>query len=270
MEIIKGIQIVGPALFIKKEKALIVGDLHIGQERIMQHQGMLFPIKQYEQINKFMESTLEKLKPNTIIINGDLKHDFGKITDDEWNKITLFLKNLKKYSEVIVIAGNHDKVLQPITDKLKIEMQTEYIIGDIYICHGDKIPSEDLRFKSAKTIIIGHEHPAIRLTERMRTEIYKCYLKGKITTAGSEQNPEPSVQKTFHSKQLIVMPSVNPISEGSDILTQKLLSPFLKKAKKTITNKLKGTMNLKDFECTIIDDNNKPYFFGMLKDIEKI
>lgn len=253
MEITKGVEVIGPALFIKKEKALIVGDLHIGQERIMQYQGMMVPINQYEQINEFMEKTLEKLKPKKIIINGDLKHDFGKITSDEWDKITLFLKNLKKYAEVIVISGNHDKVLEPITEKLGIKMREGYIINEIYICHGDKIPTENLNYQSSKIIIIGHEHPAIRLTERYRSETYKCHLKG-----------------TYEKKTLLVMPSLNPISEGSDMLTETLLSPFLKKAKKSTTNKTKGTMNIADFEAIILDDNNKPYQFGKLKDIEKL
>ena len=244
MEIISGIKIIGPSLLFEKEKTLVIGDVHIGQENAIHRLGMNIPLNQYKIINEFMETLLEETKPKKIIINGDLKHDFGKITDDEWNKITLFLKNLKKYAEVIIVAGNHDKVLQPITDKLDLKMKEFHKIGDVYITHGDIIP-EDLEFISSKTIMIGHEHPAIKLKDKNRVEIFKAFLKGK-----------------YKDKTIMVMPSLNPISEGSDILTEKLLSPFLKEAKKNKT--------LKDFEAYILDDNNKAYFFGKLSGLGKL
>ncbi|MCF7871586.1 metallophosphoesterase [Candidatus Woesearchaeota archaeon] len=244
MEIEKGIEIKGPSLFLKKEKILIICDIHIGQERIMNRQGINIPLNQYKQINEFTEKILEETKPKQIIINGDLKHDFGKITNDEWDKITLFLKNLKKYSDVIIIAGNHDKVLQPITGKLKINMKKHYFLNNIYITHGDIIP-ENSEFAKAKTIIIGHEHPAIKLKDGNRIETYKAFIKGK-----------------YKNKTLIVMPSLNPLSEGSDILTEKFLSPFLKESKKQKT--------LAEFESYILDDQNNVYFFGKIKGLGKL
>jgi metallophosphoesterase superfamily enzyme len=52
------------------------------------------------------------------------------------------------------------------------------------------------------------------------------------------------------------MPSFTKITEGTDVLKEKLLSPFLDK--KTI----------QDFDCYIIAD--KPYYFGKLKNMKKI
>ena len=51
------------------------------------------------------------------------------------------------------------------------------------------------------------------------------------------------------------MPSLNPISTGSDILREKLLSPFLQH-------------NLDNFEVFIVE--TKTYYFGKVKDIKKL
>ncbi|MCF7866609.1 metallophosphoesterase [Candidatus Woesearchaeota archaeon] len=243
MEIISGINIIGPSLFFEKEKILVIGDVHIGQENSIHKMGFNIPLNQFKLINEFLENVVEELKPKTIIINGDLKHDFGKITNDEWDKITLFLKNLKKYSKVIIIGGNHDKILEPIIDKLDLQMSSYHKIvlenDFVYITHGDIIP-HDLDYVTSNIIIIGHEHPAIKLKDNNRVEIFKSFLKGK-----------------YKDKTLIVMPSLNPISEGTDILSQKLLSPFLKE--------IKNNKTLGYFEAYILDDKNKVYFFGKLK-----
>lgn len=86
-----------------------------------------------------------------------------------------------------------------------------------------------------KTIIIGHEHPAIALTERGRTERFKCHLKGKWKN-GKKQ--------TYN---LLVMPSLNPLIEGSNVLAQLPQSPFLK--------------TVKDLEAFVVE-GDEVYAFG--------
>jgi len=238
MDVLKGIEITGLGLFIKKEKALILGDLHLGQEEEMNKDGILIPRFQFKDICSDTEKLLKKVKPKKIILNGDLKHNFGRISVEEWRNVVKYLELLEKYGEIIIIEGNHDRVLKAITEKKGIKLEYHHSIGGIYICHGHEIP-KDADFKKAKTIIIGHEHPAITLTEGLRTEKYKCFLKGK-----------------YKNKTLIVMPSMSQLNEGTDILREKLLSPFLKKN------------DLKNFEVYIIGE--KPYHFGKIKKIAEL
>lgn len=240
MNIQNGIQIFGTTLFLEKSKTLIISDIHIGQEHSMKKSGFLIPLNHYKEILAITKKILNVSKPSRIIINGDLKHDFGKINRDEWDKITQYLKELRKYAKLIVIKGNHDAILQPITDKLGIKLVSYYFEKEkgVYICHGDKIPTNS-EFKKANTIIIGHEHPAIRLSNGARSETYKCFIKGK-----------------YGKKNLIVMPSLNPISEGSEVLSEKLLSPFLKES------------NIKKFEAYIIGED-EVFYFGKIHNIKK-
>ena len=59
-----------------------------------------------------------------------------------------------------------------------LELKEFERIGDILITHGDVVNKEEL--KGAKVIVIGHEHPAVSITDDVRTELYKCYLNPSI------------------------------------------------------------------------------------------
>jgi len=231
MEIQRNIEIIDLALYLKKEKILIISDLHLGYEEALNKQGILVPRFQFEEIIEKLKLILKKVNPKLIIINGDLKHEFGKISSSEWKQVTELLDFFKD-KQIILIKGNHDKILGPIAEKKNVKLLDKYETGEITIIHGDKIPEE-----TKKTIIIGHEHPAISFPNRPDQK-YKCFLKGK-----------------FQRKTLIVMPSFYLVSQGMDITKSKTLSPFLKK-------------NLNNFEIYIVED--KVYKFGKLKDIKKL
>jgi uncharacterized protein len=231
MDIQKGIEIIDLALYLKKEKILIISDLHLGYEEALNKQGVMVPRFQFKEIIKRLKAILEKVNPQLIIINGDLKHEFGRISRSEWKQVTDLIDFFKD-REILLIKGNHDNILGPIAKKKNIKLIDRYDTDKITIIHGDKIPK-----KLNKTIIIGHEHPAVSFPRR-KDQKYKCFLKGK-----------------FERKNLIVMPSFYLISQGTDITKQKTLSPFLKK-------------DLKNFEVYIVED--KVYKFGKLKEINEL
>ncbi len=230
MEILKNIEIVDLALYLKKEKILIIADLHIGQEEAMNKQGILIPRFQFKEIEKRLKNILDKLEIKRIIINGDLKHEFGIISEQEWRNTLKILDLCLNYAPVILIRGNHDKIIGPIANKRNVQILESYKTKGITILHGDK-----LKEIKTKTIIIGHEHPAITISDKIRKEKYKCFLKGK-----------------WKNKNIIVMPSFNQLTEGTDIASQRLLSPFLK--------------NISNFEVYVIED--KVYNFGKLKNLK--
>jgi uncharacterized protein len=239
MKIQENLEIKRKTLYIPDEKILIISDLHIGFDESMNAKGFLMPRFQYDDLFKETQRLVKELKPKTIILNGDVKHEFSGILREEWKRVIEYIDYLKRKSEVIIIKGNHDSILQPIANKKEIVMREYYKVNDIFICHGDKIyDNED--FNTSKTIIIGHEHPAITLREGVRAEKYTCFLIGE-----------------YLGKKLIVMPAMNPASEGSDVLADRLLSPYLKKNRK-----------LKDFKAIIVDEK-EVYDFGKLRDLEE-
>lgn len=206
MEISKGIFIIGRSLWIEKEKTLIINDLHLGYEGELHSKGILIPKIQYQDIIKELDKILKIINPSRIVINGDLKHEFGRISNQEWKDVLHFLDFLsQKCTEIIIIQGNHDPIITPIAKKKNIIIINSFELVDAIIIHGDEI----IKTKH-KRIIIGHEHPAITIRKGSKTEKYKCFLKGK-----------------WNKKELIVVPSFNPLIEGTDVLQGKMLSPFL-------------------------------------------
>ncbi|MBM3200425.1 metallophosphoesterase [Candidatus Woesearchaeota archaeon] len=238
MEISKGVDIIDLCLHFKKEKTLVISDVHMGYEEALNKQGVLIPRLQYAETVKRLENILKGFKLNRIIINGDLKHEFGTISETEWRHTLGILDLLAQHCrKIVLIKGNHDTILGPIAEKRGLEVKRNYTIGKTMIIHGDKIPSGE-KFDSMKRLVIGHEHPAVGLQKEGRLETYKCFLKGK-----------------WKGKELIVMPSFNIITEGTDILKEKTLSPFLKQ-------------DLDDFKVFIISEG--VYGFGSVRDVKRL
>jgi hypothetical protein len=237
VELIKGIEAIDLALYIAKQQILILADLHIGIEDAMVKQGILVPkfhfkdlVQRVESIFTILEKSGKQVK--LVVINGDLKHEFGTISDEEWRNTLKMLDYLLRKAKVVLVKGNHDRILGPIAEKRNILVVDHFIADDVMVTHGDSIPDIP---KSIKTIIIGHEHPAVSLDEGIRKETYKCWLLGK-----------------HNRNNLIVQPSANPVSEGTDVKKEQLLSPFLKK-------------DIGNFNAYIVAD--KIYDFGKLKKI---
>ena len=199
------------ALWMPHERILVISDLHIGYEENLNKHGILVPRRQFDSLKQEIEELVAEVKPKIIVINGDLKHEFGRISSQEWNDTIKIAEILSKNCDkIILVKGNHDNMIGPVIRRIgkkKIKMLEEYIVKDICILHGDKLNREiESKIRNVKTLIIGHEHPAISLIEGMKSEIFKCFLKGK-----------------WKSKNLIVMPSFLPIVEGSDVRKEKVL-----------------------------------------------
>ena len=256
MEISKGIGAIGLSLFFRKRRILAIADLHLGYEEMLNRQGVMMPRFNFKEI----KARLKKILANTgklekIIILGDLKHEFGTISEQEWRNTLKFLDLLAKYcDEIILVKGNHDTILGPIARKRNVKVLDYVVIepatdksnngknslkksSKTLIAHGDKIPKEAL--KDVSTIIIGHEHPAVSLREGSRAEKFKCFLKGK-----------------WNGKGIIVMPSFNMAVEGSDVLKEELLSPFLS--------------DISGFEVLVAGGNGETLDFGTVKKLQAL
>ena len=236
MKIFDDIELIDLAVYVNK--TLIVTDFHIGYEEALNKQGLMVPRFQFDEIMKRLEKIFSRLKGKKIeriVVNGDLKHEFSTISDQEWRHTLKLLDFFEKHcNEIILIKGNHDTILGPIAKKRNIRVMDHFIINNILIIHGDVIPSKTL-LKGVKTIIIGHEHPAVSVREGPRAELFKAFLVGK-----------------WKKYNLVVQPSFNLVTEGTDVLKEEVLSPFLKG-------------NLRNLNAIIVGD--KLYNFGKIKDL---
>lgn len=227
----------------KSERALIVGDLHLGFEEYLNNSGILVSRQMYKEIVEYFEKVYKRSgKVDKIVLLGDVKHDFGKIGKQEWfESLELFdyLKKtfLKIKGKIIIVKGNHDKLIEPIVKRKKfVELVDFYLIGKSAFIHGDRM-FEILKSNKIERIFLGHGHPAIKLKEGNKIEIYKCYLVG-----------------SWKEKEIIVCPSFIDYREGSDPRENEM--------------KYFEKLDLNNFKALIIDEELNVLNFGKIGKIQ--
>lgn len=191
-------------LWIKDIGALVISDLHIGYEEALKDQGIYVP-SQYGEMKRLITGMLERAE--MVVVLGDIKHEFSRLTPQEWSETRDFLELIKDYNPVF-IRGNHDNFVISILKKYGFELLDEFIIQDFLFFHGHKVPKGE-----AKIMIMGHEHPSIALKDEFGlTHRFKCFLFSEL--GGSK---------------LIVMPAMHPLASGTCLnVSSNFLSPLLR------------------------------------------
>lgn len=202
----EGVYAVDLCTYLPDVKTLIISDIHLGYEEHLGKQGVLVPRTQFKQIIKRLDWITNEVPVENVVLNGDIKHEFGTISKQEWREVLRLIDYFeKKNIKILIVKGNHDTIIGPIARKKQLNEVREARHKNILITHGDYIPD-----KLAPIIIMGHEHPAITLREKAKQEKFKCFIKGK-----------------FRKSTLIVQPSLNPLTEGTDVTKEQVLSPLL-------------------------------------------
>lgn len=237
MELLDGIEALDLCLWIKRENAVAFSDLHLGYEGMMNAQGIFLPRVNFTEIRKSLEKVFSRTgRVDKIIINGDLKQEFGQITQQEWKEVLDMLQFLaENCNELVLIKGNHDKTLGPIATWHGVKIVEDYFLEKekVLFVHGDKIPSAE-KLEKAKTIVIGHEHPCVTISDGVKRETYKCFLAGKYKT-----------------KNLVILPSMCQVQLGHDVTREEALSPLVK--------------NMGSFRVFAVED--RVYEMGKLKEL---
>lgn len=203
----KKFKFIGKALYFPEEELLVIADLHIGYEEYLNEWGILIPRRQFKETIEQLEKTIKKAekigKISEIVVLGDLKHEFGQISSQEWREVKEILDFLKnKTKKVILVKGNHDTILEPIAERKELEIEDFYIKDGICFLHGNKLFPECLDEK-IQILVIGHRHPVVLLVDKYKREKYKCFLIGK-----------------WKGKEVIILPSFFPFVEGSDMVDE--------------------------------------------------
>ena len=242
MEIAEGVEAVPYGVYIKEIKALAIADLHIGYEEALLESGIHLPKSQYPKIKQRILYLLKKLDPELLIIVGDVKHEFGGASRQEWVEVLDLLDTLQERVELRVVRGNHDNYLIPILKRREVPFYDPYLlIKDYLFAHGHKeVPKEIL--KRARVIIMGHEHPAVTFRDEIGAKTkFKCHLAGKVGNS-----------------YFIIIPAISPLAPGADVSIKPLpFSPLLR------------GVELSSFRVIVVDEMGGAYDFGLLKDLKR-
>ena len=260
------------ALFLPKESALAIADVHLGIEDALRDEGILVPRDHLAQVQQRLARIFEELHVTPsdplrrILINGDLRHQFGPLSRVEHKESKEFLRWLTRWAEhIVLVEGNHDGSFAALAGE-RIVICKSYSVGDCWFVHGDEDPinlTSTLSLKGRPLpqplpgaergasppllgeglgerswLVIGHEHPAVGLRDPVtqRVEVYKCFLVGR-----------------WAQKNLLVLPSFNQLVKGSDLLAEQPLSPFVQQG------------DLERFLVYPVSDDGSIYEFGPLR-----
>lgn len=155
------------AAFWKKEKALILSDLHIGKTAHFRKNGIAVA-------NHIMKSDLERLSvlieyfhPEKFIVVGDLLHAGDNSDVDEFCSWRNQYPDLQFY----LIKGNHDRLSAALEKKLCLNFKSEILTidGFTFIHDFDKTLQE---FQ-----ITGHIHPGVVLNSSVKNIRLPCFVQ---------------------------------------------------------------------------------------------
>jgi putative SbcD/Mre11-related phosphoesterase len=232
------------AIYIKDLDLVVISDLQLGEELYLaEEKGIFVPQVQLKEIKKELNDIFKKVKAKRILINGDLKHEFGEASRQEWREVIDFVEFLrKKVKEIIIVRGNHDNYLLNIASKINLQVFDPFYLEKGYLfTHGHKKISYPKEFH---TLIIGHEEPAIILKEGFDKIKLPALLYGKMK----------------NGKRIICLPAFSYLSSGTEVNAvdkEDLLSPILKE-----------DVEIDDLEVIGIDKEVGSLKFGKIKDIK--
>jgi len=182
-------------------------------------------------LKKYFDLIFSKIgKVESVVLLGDVKHNFGGILKQEWNDVLglfdYFEGKLRKNGKIIIVRGNHDNILEPIVRKRKnVVMKDYFVFNDVVFLHGDR-SFKEIYDKKIRYWIIGHGHPAVKLSDGVKVEKFKCFLVGR-----------------FKGWKIIVVPSFFEYSSGSDPRESEL--------------GLAWNFNLEGFRVLVVDEDRE-------------
>jgi len=210
-----------PVLFIKKERIMVVADLHIGIERELREKGLQVS-SQTTKMATHLIQLIKKYNPRTIVILGDLKHNIPTSTPQERNDVQIFLEKLCSYCSINIIPGNHDGNIQRLLPaEVSLSPSDGDVIETIGFVHGHRWPNKEVM--QCEYIVVGHTHPTIMLKDRLGYKTYdSCWLRGRCKPSIIKRYP------TLHEPRIIIMPAFNPICGGIAVNAEPIIGPFEK------------------------------------------
>jgi putative SbcD/Mre11-related phosphoesterase len=170
IELAPGVEVVEdlPVVYVRRLKAVVLADLHLGFEEEAARQGVFIPRIQLFRSLEVLRRSLEETDAEWVIFAGDVKHCFSKLLRSEREELSRLFEFLvrEKNVRVTVVRGNHDNYLPIVAEKYGVEIVQELYRDGILIIHGHKKPRGEYQ-GPVEVVIMGHEHPSIRLRDKL-------------------------------------------------------------------------------------------------------
>lgn len=232
-EVLPGIHVTRDyALWFPRDRTLAISDLHLGYEGAMQEAGVAIPRRQKGVMLERLTRLLDRYEPETVVVDGDFKHEFSRNLEEEWKDVQDVLDFLLERTVPVLVRGNHDNYLMQILSKRGLDLKRKYACGGFTFVHGHDDPGV------SGPLVLGHEHPAVKLRDGL----------------GAVFSLPAFVVQT----DIIILPAFSPLALGVDVTERPKMSPLL------------ADRDLSEARVVGIDDSMGLLEFGRIRDLERI
>jgi len=191
-----------------EERVLVAADLHLGLEHELWLGGVSIP-SQTEKILARLLAFLAEIKPDRLLLLGDVKHNVPRTSWQEKREIPEFLRRLCARLPVEIVPGNHDSNLADMAPQgARLRPSSGFVLDGVGYFHGHTWPDE--KVVRAKSLVAGHLHPAIRLPDPVgRSPSRPVWARTRLMSAAVEEHYGFAAEG-----EIIIAPAFNMLCGG--------------------------------------------------------
>lgn len=204
------------AVFLERESILAVADLHLGYAWAHRYHGQLLPLHSPDDLAARLSDLCAFYKPRQFAILGDIVHQAVPVAEIA-SELTALFTSLSSLCGLKLLLGNHDKNLRKILHSTaEAEFLAHLETDHFLLTHGNNIS----QIPSRKTVIMGHEHPAISLGDGIASAKFPCFVI---------------------APNLLLLPAFSLWAAGSNLRAYEFMSPLARKTRFTRAIAICGT-----------------------------
>jgi uncharacterized protein len=191
-----------------EERVLVAADLHLGLEHELRLCGITIP-SQTEKILSRLLAALEEIKPDRLLLLGDVKHNVPRTSWQEKREIPRFLNCLASRVPVDIVLGNHDGDLADMAPLgVRIRPSSGFVLDGVGYFHGHTWPDE--KIIRAESLVAAHLHPAISLPDPLsRPRAKPVWARGRLLGDATAQHYGLELER-----EIIIAPAFNSLLGG--------------------------------------------------------
>jgi uncharacterized protein len=199
-----------PLLLVEFDsKVLVASDLHLGLEYELWLNGMSIP-SQTEHLLRNLRNYLKDIKPDFLVLLGDVKHNVPRTSWQEKREVPNFLEALSQDARIEVVPGNHDVGLDEIAPPdVKVHSSSGMVLDNIGYFHGHTWPAKKLL--ESRALIAGHIHPAVKLRDPLGYTITRpVWIRSNVLSGVAEKQYGQKIPYL----EIILVPAFNYLCGG--------------------------------------------------------
>ena len=141
------------------DRSLVIADLHIGFEGgFAANSVFLGKSTSTGELTSSVVSLIREHAIDNLILLGDVKSTIRSISSSEWRDVPLFLEEVCRAADVILVPGNHDAGIDRLVpSQVTLTAPAGLILEDTLLTHGHAVPPGSLSY--VNRIVMGHIHP---------------------------------------------------------------------------------------------------------------